>query len=147
MSVQEKIDALRSASHRQTSVVASVITMLSGFIQQVRDAKDDPDEIEQITNEIEASTGALAQAVASNTPASLEVPEADGGTGTDSTVVDASQPEMVGEGSGETNEAVEGDAIGGEETEIEADGQTEEPAADTSSESGSADEGDGASST
>jgi hypothetical protein len=66
------LDDLRNAAASQTSVVASISTLLQGLAQQLKDAAnsgDDDNAVEELANQIMANTSALAQAVTANTPA------------------------------------------------------------------------------
>ena len=92
MGTQQVIDRLKSAAQAQNSVVGSVLALAAGFVQAARDAKDDPEELEEVLTQFESNTASLAQAVAVNTPAAPEVPESEGGTGSPDTIVD---PETV----------------------------------------------------
>lgn len=80
--MQDKIDKLRAASERQTTVVQSVVTFMQGLPQVLRDSADDPEEIEAIAAQIEANTDAVAQAMVANTPAEAdETGDTGGATG------------------------------------------------------------------
>lgn len=72
---EEKIMAtmqeLRSAVERNTSVDDSVLTLLSGISQQLKDAQaqNDPQAIQDIINQLDANTQKMTDAVSANTPA------------------------------------------------------------------------------
>ncbi|MES2903254.1 MAG: hypothetical protein V4696_03630 [Pseudomonadota bacterium] len=142
--MQEEIDRLRASVASQKSVIGGVVIFVRDLLERVRAAADDPDEIRQLTDEVEASTAALAQAIAVQTPASDEVHAVDGGTGDDETTVDADNPELVSEGTGQVATAVEGDELSGEEAgDGEGAGDSSAGATDTSTDTGAAGEGEG----
>jgi flagellin-specific chaperone FliS len=71
---EEKIMAtmqeLRSAVERNTSVDDSVLTLLSGISQQLKDAQaqNDPQAIQDVINQLDANTQKMTDAVSANTP-------------------------------------------------------------------------------
>jgi hypothetical protein len=80
------IDDLKNAVEAETSVVQSVVTLLNGLAQQLKDAlaTNNTAAVEDAANQIISNTAALSAAVTANTP----TPPADttagaqGGTGT-----------------------------------------------------------------
>ncbi len=62
---------LRSAVERNTSVDDSVLTLLSGISQQLKDAQaqNDPQAIQDIIAQLDANTQKMTDAVTANTPA------------------------------------------------------------------------------
>ena len=63
---------LRDAVRRNTSVDDSVLAMLQGISQQLKDAQaqNDPQAIQDVINELDANTQKMTDAVTANTPAS-----------------------------------------------------------------------------
>lgn len=66
---QEKIDALKLEVERETTVVGSVTTYVSGLLDQLEAAKDDPEELQAVLDAARANNDALAALVPVNTPA------------------------------------------------------------------------------
>jgi hypothetical protein len=66
------IQALQDAVAQQTTVVQSIVTLLDGIAQQLRDAGSDPEAIDAVIDALEANTQSLAEAVARNTTAAEE---------------------------------------------------------------------------
>lgn len=66
---QQDIDQLKAKVTANTAVTQSTVTLIQGLIQQLKDAADDPAELQAVIAEIEANTQALAAAVPVNTPA------------------------------------------------------------------------------
>jgi hypothetical protein len=62
---------LRSAVERNTSVDDSVLALLSGISQQLKDAQasNDPQAIQDVINQLDANTQKMTDAVTANTPA------------------------------------------------------------------------------
>jgi flagellin-specific chaperone FliS len=62
---------LRSAVERNNSLEDSVLTMLQGISQQLKDAQaqNDPQAIQQVIDQLDANNQRMADAVAANTPA------------------------------------------------------------------------------
>ena len=69
------LSKLTAATERETSVVTSAITLITGLAAEIAAAKNDPAEIDAIANKMNASADALAAAVAANTPAEPAPPE------------------------------------------------------------------------
>ena len=69
MTAQEAIDRAKSVSAAQTTVVESVIALLTQLGDRMREAADNPAEINAIADEMAARSDALAAAVVANTPA------------------------------------------------------------------------------
>lgn len=76
--IQNKVDlimpimqALRDAVLRNTAVDDSVLAMLQGIVQQLKDAQaaNDPAAINELISALDADTQKMADAVAANTPA------------------------------------------------------------------------------
>ena len=67
--MQDSIDAMKAEVTRQSTVVASVKTLIDGFIAAAEEAKDDPVEMQALLDGFKANTEALAAAVPANTPA------------------------------------------------------------------------------
>lgn len=69
------LDQLKAAIERDTSVTQSVITLLTGISQQLKDLKAaqgdkiDPAALDEIITNLDANTAALGKAVTDNTPA------------------------------------------------------------------------------
>lgn len=70
------IDDLKAAVARETAVEQSVITLLAGISQQLKDLKAsqgdkiDPAALDEIIAGLDANTAKLGEAVTANTPAS-----------------------------------------------------------------------------
>lgn len=116
-----EFNRLRAAVFAQTSVIASAVAFQEGLVEQLRAAAaEGPDAVKALADQVEANTGALAKAMATNTPASNEVPADEGGTGDDADNVDPDtveleEPADEGDGSGDGDEAGDGsDGDGGE---------------------------------
>jgi chromosome segregation ATPase len=69
-----KIDDLAAAVERNTEVGASVVTLLNGIAQQLRDAQGDPAKIEALIATLDSETQTLKDAVVANTPVEDEEP-------------------------------------------------------------------------
>ena len=65
---------LRAAVERNTSVDDSVLTLISGISQQLKDAQaqNDPQAIQDIINQLDANTQKMTDAVKANTKAEDE---------------------------------------------------------------------------
>jgi len=61
---------LRAAVARNTSVDESVLTLLAGISQQLKDAQasGDPAALQEVINQLDANTDRMAAAVTANTP-------------------------------------------------------------------------------
>ena len=70
------LDPLKEAIRETGSVIASAVSLIEDLVQRLRDAidNDDLDEVAALTDELEASKNALANAVAANTSAELNEP-------------------------------------------------------------------------
>lgn len=71
----ERIETMSAALDRITQEVAetktavdSVLTLVSGMAQQIRDLKDDPAALELLANDLDAKQAEIAAAVSANTP-------------------------------------------------------------------------------
>lgn len=73
-------DNLANAVRRETSVVSSVTTLISGLADQIKAAASNNDmaQVQQLADQINANSDTLANAVTSNTPAA---PSAGSGQG------------------------------------------------------------------
>ncbi len=81
--IKEKVDAimpsmqeLRDAVLRNTAVDDSVLAMLQGIVQQLKDAQaaNDPAAIAELITALDANTQKMSDAVAANTPAAPPTP-------------------------------------------------------------------------
>lgn len=63
-----KIDDLQAAVGENHSAEDSVITLLRGIAQMLKDAQGDPAKLDEVVASIRASTDKLAAAVVENTP-------------------------------------------------------------------------------
>lgn len=70
------LDALNTAVANETTVDQSVITLLNGLSQQLKDAiaAADPAAIQAVVDQIDTNTAALSAAVAANTPVTAPAP-------------------------------------------------------------------------
>jgi hypothetical protein len=71
--IQEKrmtqaTDNLAAAVRRETDVVSSVTTLISGLAAQIKAASSDP-QVQALADQINANSDTLARAVSANTPA------------------------------------------------------------------------------
>jgi chromosome segregation ATPase len=60
---------LEAAVTRNTDVDESVLTLLAGISQQLKDAQGDPAKIADVIAKLDANTQKMADAVSANTPA------------------------------------------------------------------------------
>jgi hypothetical protein len=69
--IMASMEDLNKAVARNTDAEASVVTLLKGISQQLKDAKatGDPAAIDAVIAKIDANTAAAAAAVVENTPA------------------------------------------------------------------------------
>lgn len=95
---QDAIDRLKTTVVGIGVVAASAVALIGGLAQQIRDAIDDPEELNDLANQLEARQAELAAAVAAGTVAEGE------DDGTDTTGGDSTAEAEEGEG------AVAGDA-------------------------------------
>jgi hypothetical protein len=82
LQIQEKhmaqaTDNLRAAVERETSVVSSVTTLISGLAAQIKATSTDP-QVQALADQINANSDTLASAVTANTPASSQGQETGG---------------------------------------------------------------------
>lgn len=68
-SIMATVVELNAAVARNTDAEQSVITLLNGISQQLKDAQGDPAAIDAVIAQIDANTAAAAAAVVANTPA------------------------------------------------------------------------------
>lgn len=66
---QADIDALKAAVERNTSVTDSAVVLIQGLAQQIKDAADDPAQLQALAAQIDKEAGELAAAVTAGTPA------------------------------------------------------------------------------
>lgn len=66
--VMADLSALTAEVQENSDVVASAVTLLGGLSQQIRDLATDPAALQELADTLDASTQALADAVAANTP-------------------------------------------------------------------------------
>lgn len=59
---------LEAAVTRNTEVDESVLTLLAGISQQLKDAQNDPAKIAEVIAKLDANTQKMADAVTANTP-------------------------------------------------------------------------------
>lgn len=64
----DKFDPLVAEVTEIGNVVDSTITLINNLATQLEDAKDDPVQIQALADSLKAKKGALAEAVAANTP-------------------------------------------------------------------------------
>ena len=65
---QQDIDRLKTAVERNATVTGSAVTLIQGLAQQIRDAVDDPAELQALASSIETQAQGLADAITANTP-------------------------------------------------------------------------------
>lgn len=63
---QEDIDRLKRIVAENTSVTNSVVTLIQGLAQQIREASDDPEEIRNLADQLNADVRKLTEAVTAN---------------------------------------------------------------------------------
>ena len=68
--IMTKLDDLNAAVERNTSVDDSVLTLLEGVVQQLKDAQSssDPMAIDNLIAKLDANTQKMTDAVTKNTP-------------------------------------------------------------------------------
>ena len=66
---QADIDRLKAAVTRIEEAGPAVVALITGLAQQIRDAADDPAELQSLSERLETQAQALADAALSNTPA------------------------------------------------------------------------------
>jgi cell pole-organizing protein PopZ len=72
-------DNLAAAVQRETSVVSSVTTLISGLAAQIKQASADP-QVQALADQINANSDTLADAVTTNTPAAAQTAAGGGET-------------------------------------------------------------------
>jgi hypothetical protein len=80
--IQEKrmtqaTDNLAAAVRRETDVVSSVTTLISGLAAQIKATSSDP-QVQALADQINANSDTLASAVSANTPAAQQSQETGG---------------------------------------------------------------------
>jgi uncharacterized protein YoxC len=68
MKMTQATDNLAAAVQRETSVVTSVTTLISGLAAQIKQTSTDP-QVQALADQINANSDTLASAVTANTPA------------------------------------------------------------------------------
>jgi hypothetical protein len=66
--MSQATDNLAAAVRRETDVVTSVTTLISGLAAQIKAASTDP-QVQQLADQINSNSDTLANAVTANTPA------------------------------------------------------------------------------
>jgi cell pole-organizing protein PopZ len=66
--MSEATNNLASAVQRETSVVTSVTTLISGLASQIKQTSSDP-QVQALADQINANSDTLVSAVTANTPA------------------------------------------------------------------------------
>lgn len=66
--MSQATDNLTAAVQRETSVVSSVTTLISGLAAQIKQTSTDP-QVQELADQINSNSDTLAQAVTANTPA------------------------------------------------------------------------------
>jgi hypothetical protein len=66
--MSQATENLTAAVQRETSVVSSVTTLISGLAAQIKQTSTDP-QVQELADQINGNSDTLAQAVAANTPA------------------------------------------------------------------------------
>ena len=59
---------LQAAVQRNTDVGDSVVTLIEGIVQQLKDAEGNPAAIAELITKLDADTAKLSKAVTDNTP-------------------------------------------------------------------------------
>jgi hypothetical protein len=74
--IMTAMDDLKAAVARNTSADQSIIQLLTGISQQLKDAlaANDPAAVQAIITQLDANTKTLADAVTANTPAAPPAP-------------------------------------------------------------------------
>lgn len=62
------LDRITAEVSETRTAVNSVITLVTGLAQQIRDLKEDPAALEALANELDAAQAEIAAAVTENTP-------------------------------------------------------------------------------
>lgn len=75
-SIMALLDPIASEVARQTTVVGSVVSLLSGLAAQLTANANDPAAVAALASQIKLNTDALAAAVVQNTPAAAPTPPA-----------------------------------------------------------------------
>lgn len=101
---QELIDAIEQKVAQTQGVIDSAVALIMGFVEAVREARDDEEELEAVLGTIEAQVNALSQAVVAGT----EEPAQTGGEDSGDAPVGAESTVSGGEGA---------DDLGGEPSE------------------------------
>jgi hypothetical protein len=66
--MSQATDKLAAAVQRETNVVSSVTTLISGLATQIRETSTDP-QVQALADQINSNSDTLANAVTANTPA------------------------------------------------------------------------------
>jgi len=62
------LDHVKASVAANTTVTQSVLTLVTGLAQQIRDNAEDPAALEALAGQLDADNAALAKAVTDNTP-------------------------------------------------------------------------------
>lgn len=65
--MSEALDRIKQEVAENRTVVDSAITLISGLAQQIRDAIDDPEELNALADQLDAQQADLGAAVTANT--------------------------------------------------------------------------------
>lgn len=68
------LDRITREVSESRQATESVLTLVSGLSDQIRDLKDDPAALEQLADDLDAQQGEIASAVTANTPAEAPAP-------------------------------------------------------------------------
>lgn len=67
--MSEQMDKMTTEVSEAKTVMEGAAVLLGTLSQQIRDLKDDPAKLEALAAELDASSNALGEAIAANTPA------------------------------------------------------------------------------
>lgn len=76
--MSQATDNLAAAVQRETSVVSSVTTLISGLAAQIKETSSDP-QVQALADQINANSDTLANAVTANTPVASDPGNSTGG--------------------------------------------------------------------
>ncbi len=66
--MSQQLDDLQAEVEEVKTVQQSAITLINGLAEQIREAGTDPAKLAQLASDLDASSKALAEAIAANTP-------------------------------------------------------------------------------
>lgn len=69
-----ELDRLTTEVAETRAAAASIIALVSGLAEQIRDLKDDPAALAALADDLDAQQAAIAEAVTANTPTEPEPP-------------------------------------------------------------------------